>query len=158
MYAHSAIPNPIYDTTEAFINLQVYCNENIWITNYSVTQNGNDFTIDAFYCYGWAQIVLTTNDSIPLGVLPAGNYTYTANIYSSYSPQTNCLSYVGSDIGSGTFTVLPLSATDIKEIEANIPELIKIIDLTGREVEPVPNTLLIYVYSDGTTEKVYRTK
>ena len=26
----------------------------------------------------------------------------------------------------------------------------------GRETEDKPNTMLIYIYSDGTTEKVYR--
>jgi hypothetical protein len=34
--------------------------------------------------------------------------------------------------------------------------LVKIIDLTGREVEPMPNTLLIYLYSDGSSEKVFQ--
>lgn len=34
--------------------------------------------------------------------------------------------------------------------------LIKVVDLMGRETENKPNTLLIYVYSDGTTEKVFR--
>ena len=34
--------------------------------------------------------------------------------------------------------------------------IIKIIDLMGRETIEKPNTILIYVYSDGSTEKVYR--
>ena len=34
--------------------------------------------------------------------------------------------------------------------------LIKIVDLLGRETEDQPNIPLIYIYSDGTTEKVYR--
>lgn len=34
--------------------------------------------------------------------------------------------------------------------------LIKIVDLMGRESEDKPNTTLIYIYSDGTTEKVFR--
>lgn len=33
--------------------------------------------------------------------------------------------------------------------------LLRIIDLTGREANPTPNTLLIYVYSDGTTERIF---
>lgn len=33
--------------------------------------------------------------------------------------------------------------------------LVKIVDLMGRETEFKPNTTLIYVYSDGTTEKVF---
>jgi hypothetical protein len=34
--------------------------------------------------------------------------------------------------------------------------LLKIIDLLGRETEFIPNTPLIYIYSDGSTEKVFR--
>ena len=32
-------------------------------------------------------------------------------------------------------------------------KLVKVIDETGRDTEPVPNRLLIYVYSDGSREK-----
>lgn len=35
-------------------------------------------------------------------------------------------------------------------------ELVKITDLMGRETEFKPNTVLLYIYSDGTTERVYR--
>ncbi|MDC0230849.1 hypothetical protein OAK19_02700 [Aureispira] len=34
-------------------------------------------------------------------------------------------------------------------------KLIKIVDLLGRESEDRPNTLLIYIYNDGSTEKKY---
>jgi len=34
--------------------------------------------------------------------------------------------------------------------------LVKIIDVEGRETEDKPNTLLFYIYSDGTTKKVFR--
>lgn len=36
--------------------------------------------------------------------------------------------------------------------------IIKILDLMGRESEDRPNTILIYLYSDGTTEKIFRTE
>ncbi|PWH85644.1 Kelch repeat-containing protein [Brumimicrobium oceani] len=35
-------------------------------------------------------------------------------------------------------------------------EIVKVVDLTGREIVEKPNTLLIYIYSDGTTKKVFR--
>lgn len=35
-------------------------------------------------------------------------------------------------------------------------EVIKIVDLLGRETEFKPNTTLIYIYSDGSSEKVFR--
>lgn len=34
--------------------------------------------------------------------------------------------------------------------------LVHVLDLMGKETENRPNTLLLYVYSDGTTEKVFR--
>lgn len=39
---------------------------------------------------------------------------------------------------------------------SNKKELIRVIDLIGRETEDQPNTWLIYIYSDGTSEKVFR--
>lgn len=34
--------------------------------------------------------------------------------------------------------------------------LVRIVDALGRETEDMPNTTLIFIYSDGTREKVYR--
>lgn len=44
----------------------------------------------------------------------------------------------------------------IEEISITQKELVKIIDITGRETNDKPFTLLVYIYNDGTTEKVYR--
>ena len=44
----------------------------------------------------------------------------------------------------------------LEELYANNIELIKIVDLMGRDSEDKPNTLQVYIYSDGTTEKVFR--
>lgn len=53
------------------------------------------------------------------------------------------------------YTGLPC---DLSLIEISKPEknLIKITDFFGRETKYKPNTLQIYIYSDGTTEKVFR--
>ena len=46
--------------------------------------------------------------------------------------------------------------SNLTELNSNQPkELIKIVNLLGQEVEYAPNTVLIYQYSDGTSEKVY---
>ena len=48
------------------------------------------------------------------------------------------------------------SSLGITELNSNQPkELIKIVNLLGQEVEFKPNTPLIYIYSDGSTERVY---
>ena len=44
----------------------------------------------------------------------------------------------------------------IKELYYTPKELIKIVDLMGRETPFKPNTVLIYVYEDGTTERVFK--
>lgn len=48
------------------------------------------------------------------------------------------------------------SGVGINELGANEAELIKIVDLMGREVSFKPNTPLIYMYSDGTIERVFK--
>lgn len=46
--------------------------------------------------------------------------------------------------------------SNLTELNSNQPkELIKIINLLGQEVEYTPNTILIYQYSNGTSEKVF---
>lgn len=44
----------------------------------------------------------------------------------------------------------------LEELKTKKIELISILDPTGRETEDKSNTLLIYLYSDGTREKVYK--
>ena len=45
------------------------------------------------------------------------------------------------------------TSIDIHDEADQSKELVKIVDLLGRETIEVPNTLLIYMYSDGTSEK-----
>ena len=46
----------------------------------------------------------------------------------------------------------------LNQLSAIPLELVKITDLLGRAVPYKPNTLLIYIYSDGSIEKVFRTE
>jgi len=45
--------------------------------------------------------------------------------------------------------------TGINEIDPAGKTLITITDLMGRRTLDQPNTLLIYIYSDGSTEKMF---
>ncbi len=47
-------------------------------------------------------------------------------------------------------------AIGLEELSKTSNSLTKIVDLMGRESEDLPNQLLIFIYSDGTTEKVFR--
>lgn len=44
----------------------------------------------------------------------------------------------------------------IEEVNNQDKTLMKIVDSMGRETEDKPNTLLIFIYSDGTKKKVFR--
>lgn len=136
------IPNPVYDTTHAYLNLQVSCNEMITLMDQNVTIVGSSIMVDAFYCYGWLQVLTTTNDSIPLGVLPAGTYTYSVNVYSTYSPVTNCMAYSPADYASGTFNVLPI----VNSLEK--------LDETDFEIYPNPTTSYLNIESRMVIEEV----
>ncbi len=48
------------------------------------------------------------------------------------------------------------SGLGISELSSSEKKLTRIVDLMGRETEDQPNVMLIYIYSDGTTEKVFR--
>ena len=49
-----------------------------------------------------------------------------------------------------------MSSAGLNELSNTPKQLIKITDLIGRETEYKTNTPLIYIYSDGTTEKVFK--
>jgi hypothetical protein len=44
----------------------------------------------------------------------------------------------------------------IDELEPVERKVIKVVNLLGQEIEDRPNTTLIYIYSDGTTKKIFR--
>ncbi|MDX2360185.1 MAG: hypothetical protein QNK23_05235 [Crocinitomicaceae bacterium] len=49
-----------------------------------------------------------------------------------------------------------INIASLPEDKLEVKNVIQIVDTMGRETEDRPNTLLIYVYSDGTSEKVFR--
>jgi choice-of-anchor B domain-containing protein len=61
-----------------------------------------------------------------------------------------------SDTRNGLFVLDVSDATSgIEELSSTSKELVKIVDAMGRETKYKPNTILIYVYNDGTTKKVF---
>jgi len=51
-----------------------------------------------------------------------------------------------------TVTTDPLT-TGVNEVQQVEKQLLKIVDILGRESKPQPNVVLFYIYSDGTVEK-----
>jgi hypothetical protein len=67
-----------------------------------------------------------------------------------YSPQL-IWEFLENKTCSETSSTIELKENPTKKI-------LKIIDMMGRETKFIPNTPLIYIYSDGTQEKVMKLK
>lgn len=67
---------------------------------------------------------------------------------------SNCLHTGYVIVGSGNCETCDLAG--LIELSADTKKLIMITDLLGRKTEDKSNSLLIYLYNDGTVEKVYR--
>ena len=67
---------------------------------------------------------------------------------------TESWSFVHEPVGVDQNDVL-----DINDVDFNIkPSLMRIVDILGRETPVKPNTVLFYIYSDGSVEKKYISK
>ncbi|NRA11988.1 MAG: hypothetical protein HRT57_08560 [Crocinitomicaceae bacterium] len=95
------------------------------------------------------------------------NYAVIDETGQSYSPlatgsfavqitYTDPCGSVHVDTSSCHFHYVAPDETSIGELSSSEVELITITDLTGREVPFKTNTVLIYIYNDGTTKKVFK--
>ena len=78
------------------------------------------------------------------------NQSYTPAVTGNYAVEVNMNGCIDT---SACFLV---DYTGIEELFQTEKELIKIIDFMGRETEIKPNTPLIFIYSDGTRERVMK--
>ena len=79
----------------------------------------------------------------------------------SYATAANVLVWVRNDEFSWDGNQLFLAQSSIASVDELSPEpkeLVKIVDLLGRETSYVPGVVLIYVYSDGSTVKRFTMK
>ena len=72
-------------------------------------------------------------------------------------PEASQLAYSGHDMNTLNHILNDqwLQSAELTGATLANKELVKILDHLGRETEFKANTPLIYVYSDGTTEKVF---
>ena len=72
-------------------------------------------------------------------------------------PEASQLAYSGHDMNTLNHILNDqwLQSAELSGVNASNKVLVKILDHMGRETEFKANTPLIYVYSDGTTEKVF---
>jgi trimeric autotransporter adhesin len=127
----------------SFVELQ----SQIWLANNSSLQCVN---LKNGYCSNWASVGVTGNPLVSCVEVDNPNYCNTAsgntwnwdnhtiNPNNVYSTNCNCL-------------------LDIGEIPEISKDVVKIIDFLGRETVLIPNTPLIIIYSDGSTERLFKT-
>jgi hypothetical protein len=162
-------------TTTVFVTQPLVYNYQVWadvlVKNYG-TNTLNECRINHFISpYGICQPNVYTEHFDNLNLLPGDSMWISLGLihnetlnFSSDTLLVNICVYT-SHPNLLTDLIVPndnycefvlLGHVGLKELEHNKKDLLKIVDLMGLETLDKPNTTLIYVYSDGTTEKVYR--
>lgn len=143
-------------------NLQVLSIVNCPISNLDLSQNGALTQLFAHNDSLLTCINLNNGNNINMSYMQAysdpslfciqvDDSIYSANTWTWQNGSIN----MGMTFSESCFNDC-MTYLGIEEINLGPKELVKIIDLTGREVIDQPNKVLIYIYSDGTTEKVFR--
>lgn len=136
------------DSTQVSTNNYVH-----WMELQGDTVYGNSWTVNVPWTFRWNERGLCSQ--------PYGGYTFNLPVNDfvinylyafPFACTTDTLFH--PNYQSACTSCSPtLGITELKDS----PKIItKIVDLTGRETQDRPNTVLIYIYSDGTTEKVFR--
>ena len=76
------------------------------------------------------------------------------NAYNPYIGLSTSSTLIWSSIGGeecGTYSTVNTEEIDLNQSKT----LIKIIDITGRETSPQKNRILLYIFDNGTVEKIY---
>jgi hypothetical protein len=139
------------DTILVISDFSYFGNCTVGLVNYTTNQTNFVIDIHPEYCgYGdstWCNVI----DTFSLGVLPVGNYT----INIEYHQGTVCGGSFDTIIETHS-TTLEIGSLSILEFTEELKQVVRVVDLMGREVQEKPNVVLIYLYNDGTTEKVFR--
>ena len=108
----------------------------------------------------WIRVADTVIATDSYSYLTIGNFSSdaqtptTANPTFSGEPGTYGSYYFIDDIR--VERVLDSTSVGLIELQESERTLVKIVDLMGRETEFVANTVLIYIYDDGSTERVMK--
>ncbi len=136
----------IWDRAITACEIQDLYNAQLNSTSFPVTQNGAQLTVDQTGAtYQWLDC--DNNFAIINGET---NQSYTPAVTGNYAVEVNMNGCVDT---SACFLV---DYTGIEELIQSEKELVKIIDFMGRETEIKPNTPLIFIYSDGTRERIMK--
>lgn len=169
----------IYNYGSFYTTQSIHVNDMAFFHSYGVLEAGLNFYNNGFtelYCMATVGGSLFNNGESSGPPFGCGGYTVTGNAFNNGEFGTNSLSLdlcktagpsgfdgslgtIGPNVTycacSNTCTQQSASLINIKQNTAN-RELVKIVDITGREVDFKSNTTLLYLYSDGSIEKVFR--
>ena len=132
------------------------CSNEIDTIGISDCLNLNCLSIKGDCCFGFSLGVINTPNLFCLEVDDAQYYTIIANtppgqinssinLDSQISFSNNCNNSCSLNCN--------LSSLNLTELNTNPKQLIKIVDVLGRETPFKPNTPLLYIYNDGTVER-----
>ena len=120
------------------------------IKSYSIS--GNNIAASTQHCLGMLPAICNTIDTFIINPLPTGAYTFDLTLSSGFgSSGPPCTPGVVPD-DYDTITFYVSSPLLIQEHPTN-KELLKVIDIFGRETKGNNNQPLFYIYDDGTVEK-----
>ncbi len=110
----------------------------------TVTVSGPTITSnETFASYQWVNC-----DTAFSPIIGETNQSYTATVTGNYAIELT----IQGCLDTSVCTLIDF--TGIEELAQDSKELVKIVDLMGRETKFVPNTPLIFIYRDGTMERV----
>ncbi len=83
------------------------------------------------------------------------NQWYTATVVGHYAVRIT-FSNLCETVEIDTSSCHLVQIADLGELSLNGAELVKVVDLLGRETPIIPNKSLIYIYSDGSIQRVFK--
>ena len=112
--------------------------------------SGNNIAASTQHCLGMLATICNTIDTFKINPLSVGSYTFDLTLSSGFGGPPCTPGIVPDDYDTITFNVSTF--VGVEEYATN-KELIKTIDILGRETKGKKNELLFYIYNDGTVEK-----
>lgn len=106
-------------------------------------KNGNNLNFTEF----------TAKDNPNLTCIEVDNVTWWNANFAVVGDNLDAQTSVSSNCGNACSTIVGL-----EEVSITNKHVLKIVDLMGRETTPVKNTILIYIYSNGSSERIFQTK
>lgn len=177
-FAGAELTSPLISGQKYYVSMKVNLSlSTSGTTNTAINKIGAWFTTapSMSYTHNLAQVysnnIITDSSgwySINGSFIADSNYTFImlGNFFSDVNTDTIIYPITGPDKLSYYFIDDVCVSTDslecfntvgIKEFNYNKEKkIIRIVDVLGRETEDKSNILLIFIYSDGTTEKVFR--